>query len=69
MISKTFRKPEHGATGWRQHVPSARVVVLIAKGLLFFLVGFPVADGRAEAKALLLKLEAARINAEAARRA
>lgn len=48
------------------YVPAARLIVLIAAGLLFFLVGFRVADGRAEAKALRVKLEAARIDAEAA---
>lgn len=35
-----------------QYVPAARLVVLIAAGLLCFLIGFRVSDGREEAKRL-----------------
>lgn len=49
-----------------QYVPVARLVVLIAAGLLCFLVGFRVSDGRAEAKNLRSIIEANNIDLEAA---
>ena len=49
-----------------QYVSVARLVSYLALALLLFLIGFRVADNRAEAAALRSKLEAAEVDRDAA---
>ena len=49
-----------------QYVPVARLVVILSAALLCFLVGFRVADERAETAAMRNKIEAQAIDLEAA---
>lgn len=49
-----------------QYVPVARLVVILSAALLCFLIGFRVADNRAEAANLRHKVEALSIDLEAA---
>ncbi len=51
------------------YVPVARLVVLLSAGLLFFLVGFKVSDGRAEAKSLRAQLAAKQVDLDATQQA
>lgn len=52
-----------------QYVAAARLVVLISAGLLCFLVGFRISDGRAEAKSLRQELAAKQRDLDAAQQA
>lgn len=49
-----------------QYVPTARLVVILSAAILCFLIGFRVADNRAEAANLRHKVEAMAIDLEAA---
>lgn len=52
-----------------QYVPVARLVVLIAAGILAFLVGFRVSDERADARLLRATLAAKQLDLDAANEA